>query len=395
MNSKKINIVITGVCYFKGMASTNRVRNLLQPLIEKDAIIIKNIIANKGSFLEDISKSGVISNVKYIYCGKGLGNPFVYFYQMIRGFNFLVKAKEKDISNILYCYQSPDITNIFYLIFSKLIGFKLIIDITEDASLSNQNLKLKDKIKKQSVVLFEKLIPYIANSCIGITKHIVNKLEVICKDKVPVYHIPISVDFERLNIKQKSELIKENETIFYGGSYTVRDGIYSLIDVFDKLASINQNLFLKITGDTNVSYLKSTILDRISKCQNKSRIIMTGYLSYEDYIKNLIASDICCIPRTQSPYSNAGFPSKLGEFLASGSPVIVSQIGEVSLYLQNNFDSLIITPGSDEELYQAIYYLLSNKEKSKILSENGRNTALKYFDSRNHAKNLLEILINC
>jgi glycosyltransferase involved in cell wall biosynthesis len=61
--------------------------------------------------------------------------------------------------------------------------------------------------------------------------------------------------------------------------------------------------------------------------------------------------------RVGSGYANAGFPFKLGEFLATGNPVITTNVSDVSVYLENYKDCIIVTPEKINEVAASIRIL--------------------------------------
>ena len=54
--------------------------------------------------------------------------------------------------------------------------------------------------------------------------------------------------------------------------------------------------------------------------------------------------------RTDSAYANAGFPFKLGEFLASGKPVIASNVSDVGKFFTDRHDTMLVKPGECKEI---------------------------------------------
>ena len=48
------------------------------------------------------------------------------------------------------------------------------------------------------------------------------------------------------------------------------------------------------------------------------------------------------LPREDALFSRAGFATKLGEYLASGRPVIASATGDVELYLKDDVDAFLV-----------------------------------------------------
>jgi glycosyltransferase involved in cell wall biosynthesis len=96
--------------------------------------------------------------------------------------------------------------------------------------------------------------------------------------------------------------------------------------------------------------------------------------------------------RTGSSYANAGFPFKLGEYLATSNPVIASNVSDINLYLVNGKDALIISPDNIDELVEAMKSLIIRPEEANEIGKNGRKKCEKYFDAEINGKKLLEFI---
>ena len=64
MVSTKYNIMVMGVSCFDGMASSTRVRNLIEPLVNKNLVTAHNLIYQKDN-REPIGKSGVLNSINF------------------------------------------------------------------------------------------------------------------------------------------------------------------------------------------------------------------------------------------------------------------------------------------------------------------------------------------
>ena len=85
--------------------------------------------------------------------------------------------------------------------------------------------------------------------------------------------------------------------------------------------------------------------------------------------------------RVNSKFANAGFPFKLGEFLASGKAVVATNIGDVPNYLFNDINAILIEPDSVDEIANALLMLISDPQKRERLGIQARKTAEHCFDS--------------
>ena len=129
----------------------------------------------------------------------------------------------------------------------------------------------------------------------------------------------------------------------------------------------------------------------IDKVINKDRILYKGFLSTDEYYKLLNECDIFCMTRVNSKFANAGFPFKLGEFLASGKAVVATNVGDVSDYLNNDVNALLINPNSVDELVAALSSIIEHPEKIQLLGVEARKTAETYFDTEKVSMKLFSV----
>jgi len=374
-----INLIITGVNLYEGMAGTKRVKNIINYL-PSYRINISNLSANKINrpFIEGHYESPI------------------KFYKLLRNMSFLcilyylLILNKKKCNNILYHYGSPDIINIFYILFAKLIGYKIVFDIVEDVDhISDFRNKLSAFRFYSSRFLLKK-VSIIGDACIVISNHLVKKMEKLSKGQIPIHLIPISVDFSR--IKRSIPILKKGIgiNIFYGGSFGPKDGIPILIKAFEGIEKTRGNVRLILTGKGSERDEKK-LFDLLQQSTSKHNIKYYGFLSEEEYYQKLQESDILCMTRINSDFANAGFPFKLGEFLATGKPVIATNVGDITKYLKHNENIILIEPNSISQLYKAIDFIIDNPRKANIIGSNGLKSAITHFNGTKHSKILLNI----
>ncbi|MGR5410976.1 glycosyltransferase family 4 protein [Vibrio sp. PNB22_8_1] len=84
--------------------------------------------------------------------------------------------------------------------------------------------------------------------------------------------------------------------------------------------------------------------------------------------------DIAVVPS----YGSEGTSLSLLEAMASGCAVIGTNIGGISNILINDWNGLMISPSSDQ-LYQALYILITDQDKREVLSDNARSVVEESF----------------
>ena len=388
MSGAQCNIVILGVSCFDGMASSMRVRNLINPLIEKNFVMANNLIYQKDN-KEPIGKTGTKNNIRFKVIGVSLKNIFSIFPFFYGGLAFIKYCKAKKQKNILYNYNYPDIKNIVFILYARMIGYKVIFDIIEDNNYQGHT-GLINKFRLRTSVFLFRFSRHFTDAMLGISKHLFLLIKNSFKEKVPAYLVPITVNLAYFNTTQTEISNNKNLKIFYGGSFGQKDGLEYLIAAFDEVASSFNDIELVFSGLAHSQDFEK-INQQIQKATNHKRILYKGYLGTDDYYALLNSCDIFCMTRVDSKFANAGFPFKLGEFLASGKAIIATRVGDVPDYLVNDKNALLISPNSVDEIAAALKILISDAAKRQALGIEARKTAERYFDSENISKELLAI----
>ena len=96
--------------------------------------------------------------------------------------------------------------------------------------------------------------------------------------------------------------------------------------------------------------------------------------------------------RFVSPFANAGFPFKLGVYLATGRVVIATDVGDVKNYLVDKRDALIVSPSSAQAIDTAIDYFISNINDMPNIGVNGFERSKEFFNPSINSK-MLETFI--
>lgn len=90
------------------------------------------------------------------------------------------------------------------------------------------------------------------------------------------------------------------------------------------------------------------------------------------------------------PSHHEGFPRTIWEAMSQGLPVIATTVGAIPYYLTDEQNVILISPKSIEEIVNAIYNLILNKELRKRIIKNGYALA-----GENTLKSQAIKLINC
>jgi glycosyltransferase involved in cell wall biosynthesis len=394
-DDKKINVVFMGHFHFPhGMAITRHVRNYVEYLVGSGEFDVKVLVLRQGrDRLRGDPLCGQYKGIEYVTVGNDI-RPGVsalfkgpnYFWNGIR---YLTKSRCKNGRNILYVRGYPSIDNIPMLIHAKVLGYRIIFDIVEDIGFVESASDFLAKMKDASARWFLWTLPMFADSVVVISRHLKEKIGRLARGRFDVTIFPISVDLKNFNCAPRP--FGDPVRIFYGGTFASKDGVENLITAFEDICKKHENVQLILTGKGSRDRMAS-ILKMIADSAVSRRINYAGYLDDEAFYRELNGSDILCMTRTASAFANTGFPFKLGEYLATGRPVIASDVSDVSQYLTDRESAVLIRPDSSGAIAEAIEYLIADRERAMRIGAAGREVAEKYFDVKVVAEKLRRLL---
>jgi glycosyltransferase involved in cell wall biosynthesis len=303
-----------------------------------------------------------------------------------------LKSKRKEY-DWLYLYQ-PGIDGLAAARIAKYFGRRILSEYVDLLSSDGYDSPAWRIIYRLQVVA-DKKVPYYSNIILTISTVLKN----IYKQRnpgIPILIFPSLVDTSRFGkgdpYRYRKELgLGRRMVISFTGSFVRTEGLYILIEAIANIVKRNHDLFLLIAGgslEPNSDDASQLILQ--FGLQRYASYL--GTLSEEDVIDLQAASDILVMPKLDAPVNHAGLSTKLAEYLASGKPVIASNVGDVGKYLIDGQDALLIPPGKRDALEMAILRLMKDRKLCDLLSVNGRNKAIRHFGIEVNVVNLMETL---
>jgi glycosyltransferase involved in cell wall biosynthesis len=388
---KNTLIVIGRLSYPNGSAPCNRVHLYCKALKHQNGFPF--IINLHSTFRE---------KPKFNFLARNDGIPFYYAQKtplwedniLLRNMNkikglfntiFVIrKIKKKHSLKVLF-YATEPWDELFLFVFLKIMKVPIIRDCSEIPSfvidkkkaikLHEFFLKLRIKMYHDIIVISDYLNSYYS--------------EIFPKNRI--FQIPILVDMDRF----KKTGTKKNATkiITYVG-YMIgnKDGLQNLIEAMALVVERNKNVKLQLVGsgpDKDMIQLRNKV-----KALNLCNIIsFFGKKNSEEIPAILSQSDLLVLARPDNSQAKAGFPTKLGEYLASAKPVVITTTGEIPKYLKHNESAYLAKPGDIQDFAEKINYALSDKN-SQAIGEKGYEIANNNFNYQLYGKKIFNILQN-
>lgn len=210
----------------------------------------------------------------------------------------------------------------------------------------------------------------------------------IASDNVKI--INMIVDGSRFPPKDVS--MEKEKYIAYCGTVTIgKDGVDDLIRAFVDFYKMHNNYKLKIIGPFWKDCSREIFDDIIPKYV-KDSIIFTGRVSPMEMPKLLSSASILVLARPDNLQSKYGFPTKLGEYLLTGNPVIITRTGDIAHFLSDKYNAMIVSPNKPTEISDAMSWLTDNYQEGLVIGKRGKECALKNFNYITESKKIIETM---
>ncbi len=208
-----------------------------------------------------------------------------------------------------------------------------------------------------------------------------------CKMKV----IPMTVEPERFDIKIDTS--KKDKYIAYIGDLVKdKDGVDYAISAFASISNKYPGYKFLIIGaaKNNEDFLR--LKELVFSYNLQERIIFTGKVNRDDVPKYLCNAELLVLARPDNERAKGGFPTKLGEYLATGNPVVVTKVGEIPEYLTDGVNAFISNSNDPVEFAVKINEALSDFERAKSIGKKGKELAFGVFNYKIQAANMAGFL---
>lgn len=370
-------IHIVHLSYVPNTASTNRLLSYLYNIPLHINIKLYFLLPDsQRSEIKELPK-----NIQITYCWK----KFEPIHRLLTPFTYHCSLryirKQLNCGDIVYCYNIPHFIN---SLFKK--GVRFFGERTESPEVVTSPSRLVPFTLKKHLKLCKKLDGIFV---ISTALQDYYSSHGICKDKIRI--INMTVDPQRFIHLSKGS--PDHKYIAYCGNLSnTKDGLDKLIKSFALISNEFPDLYLYIVGqgskEDQASYKKL-----ICELGIIGKVVFTGSVDSEAMPQILKDAEICALARPDSLQSRCGFPTKLGEYLLTKNPVVVTDVGDIVLFLQDNVSALIASSDDDDDFASKLKWAIQNPIEARKIGENGYEIALKYFNAKAEVQKMLNFMM--
>jgi glycosyltransferase involved in cell wall biosynthesis len=397
-SSKHICIITSSIGFPIGMAGTERVRLLSKCLINE---------GNEVNLLH-IRTSEILSNIRNIDC-KGVyqginfeyttgtttrSNSFITrriveakgFFSTISKLNRLKNEHKLDIVYYYGGILNFSYEKYFIIKYLGRLNIPVILDICERPWTLSKSRKnpgiLISPISGSSggVVISKFLFDWVKKEGNSVSK------------PYNLLKIPILINLDEY--PENSFYPFGSKRILFAASGSYDKSLKFIYEVMQQIWEYDNTYKLILTGFNSEDSRLRDLFEDIKHNEHRSNIEIKGYLPKDELIREYARANVLLAPLFDDITSQARFPTKIGEYLASKRPIITNNVGEICEYFKDEENALICPPGNIHAFADKIVKAITNQQLSQVIGENGRRVAVVNFDYKVHSKSFSNFILN-
>lgn len=371
-------IIVTGEPFPLGLAATNRLLCYSTAIAKSKKVLVLTF----GAPYNCTEHIGIASGVEFRYMHRKCDRPskitrlFLLLFRYVKLlFLLLFKYKYRSI-----VFLSRKLTFAFFV--------KLIVTIKR-GKLYREISESPDDIVNRYKRRFAMRANNLFDGFIVISQGIETSIRDYVGDRKKFFNLPILVQMDRF--KDYGVSINKRDVAFYcSGGNAERDGLLDILNgflLYKHRESSNTILDIATSFKSSDPYHKQA-MDIISTHPEAFNYL--GTLPTTEIPAKLMEASVLLLTPHKN-YLTKGFPTKLGEYLASGTPIICSSIND--LYEQIP-DSVVrfVSPNAPHEICEALSEILPDNHESRELGLKGRIWVEQNYTMTKYTASLINFL---
>jgi len=302
----------------------------------------------------------------------------------LMAFLFTLKGKSKSVR--LLIYNSDVFYNIPIHLMSRLFKVRLIKFVAEYIDKSEFGRSLIGFISRSSYYLNYKYLNKLSDKLIVFSYYLKDVYSQLGYNESNIIVQPNLTDFDFW----KTDLTESRYTLGYSGAPYLKDGLLDLFRAISLLKiDTNMEISLLIIGDAVFGEsLIPSLKDECARLGILDHVVFTGLVESSQVKKFLSECSILTITRPSTVQTKAGFPTKLGEYFATGKPVLATDFGDMKRYFRDGWDITMAECGNTGSIAEKLRWMLNNPDKLTEIADRGYKRALELLEYRNSVRRI-------
>lgn len=294
--------------------------------------------------------------------------------------------KEQKYDAMILSFDEPYQLKVFAPFLQRLGGIKVIAIADEYPIPIRKYLKIavpETKIRK-----YKEVYKHI-HARILMTEKLQDFYDKVISPK-PTLLLSTIVDVDRFSDITKIPM--ERRYLCYMGNMELsKDNVDNIICAFSLVKDSHPDLDLHLYGapDAQTFDYLSSIIEEYGL---QDRVFLKGKASYHEVPHILSNAAVLVSSQPDTKRAEGGFPTKLGEYFMTGVPTLLTDVGEIPMYVKHKENGYLVPPSQPEAYADAIDYIISNYDEALAVAENAKKYILDNFSCSAAGKEIAEFI---
>lgn len=151
-----------------------------------------------------------------------------------------------------------------------------------------------------------------------------------------------------------------------------KDGVNILIDSFRLFQEKHPEYKLMIIGRGMTPTIIDELKQKVTEIGLKDKVVFTGQILSSEMPSILVNARILALARPNNLQAQNGFPTKLGEYLATGNPVVVTKVGEIPNFIHHMENGFLAEPDNASDFAENLLWVADHYEDAKKIGMKGQ-----------------------
>ena len=181
---------------------------------------------------------------------------------------------------------------------------------------------------------------------------------------------------------------------YCGTASNNKDGVDQLIKAFAIVVKKHPNYKLYIIGNTPSKQQRFNNFELVKNLGIENNVVFTGVVSSSEIPQMLKNATILALDRPNNLQAKYGFPTKLGEYLQTGNPVVITRVGDIPLFLKDGESELIAEPENPDSFAEKLCWAIEHPVEAREIGIKGKQVADIHFNSIFETKKIISVINN-
>lgn len=205
--------------------------------------------------------------------------------------------------------------------------------------------------------------------------------------------VNMTVDSTRF-VDLKKQPQETKYVAYCGTASNNKDGVDDLIRAFAIVHKEVPSLKLLIIGRAPAQGDESGNVELVHQLGLKDSVVFKGIVPAAQMPQILKNAEILALARPDSLQARYGFPTKLGEYLLTENPVVVTKVGDIPLFLKDGKSALLAEQHNPEDFAAKMLWAFNHEEEARMIGQEGAKVAMREFNYKIETEKIINTIFS-